>query len=238
LSHIGKVFVPDAVGLQRWRGWWRHVLADQWLVWAPGCLMGMALPALLSLEFTPYSRLGGSAQEWSQALMTADGLRHAPRFAPAVAWCLWAAAVVVGLMVVLPSQMSIVDEFSRRWTDIFWSGVPAVRARMRGESAWVLYYAILGCYLLWSVACAAVFNRYGTPKLMTVVIANLNNVSIGVTSVHLWWINRRLLPPAVRPRWYSQAGVLLCGAFYLGIATLVIVTRQWPLLAGLLGKGS
>ena len=36
--------------------WWRYILIDQVLVWAPGCFMGMALPALLSMQFAPHSR--------------------------------------------------------------------------------------------------------------------------------------------------------------------------------------
>lgn len=232
LSHIGKVFPPDAENLRRWRGWWRHLKADQLIVWVPGCVMGMALPALLSIEFVPYSKLGHAGLEWSQSLMTADGLRHAPRFGPTVAGLLWLSAVVVGLMVVLPTQLSIVDEFSRRWTDIFWSGSPRIRDRMAGGEVWRLYYGILACYLLWSVVIAYLFNTYGTPKLMTVVIANLNNVSIGLTSVQLWWVNRRLLPSQIRPKWHSQAGLLLCGAFYLGLAGLIFWARVWPLLAG------
>jgi hypothetical protein len=235
LSHVGKVFVPDAGNLGRWRGWWRYVLTDQVLVWAPGCFMGMALPALLSLEFVPHSTLSGTGLEWSQALMTADGLRHAPRFAPVVARGLWVVAILVGLMVMLPSQMSIVDDFSRRWTDILWSGSGLVRDRLRGSQVRRIYYGILGAYVGWSVVCAYLFSTYGTPKLMTIVIANLNNVAIGVTSFHLWWINRRLLPAVLRPRWYSQAGVLLCGVFYVGLAALVFFTKQWPVLVELLG---
>ena len=36
-----------------WRGgadWWRYILTDQVFIWGPGCVMGMALPALLSLR--------------------------------------------------------------------------------------------------------------------------------------------------------------------------------------------
>ena len=39
----------------RWRGWWRYIMTDQVLVWGPGCVMGMALPAMLSLQFAPHS---------------------------------------------------------------------------------------------------------------------------------------------------------------------------------------
>ena len=63
LSHVGKVFVINETNLGRWKMWWRYVLVDQIYVWAPGCFMGMALPALLSLEFAPYSELTGAS--WS-----------------------------------------------------------------------------------------------------------------------------------------------------------------------------
>ena len=46
LSHVGKVFPLSPLNLARWRGWWRYVLTDQVLIWGPGCVMGMALPAL------------------------------------------------------------------------------------------------------------------------------------------------------------------------------------------------
>ena len=95
----------------------------------------------------------------------------------------------------LPSQMSIVDDFSRRWTDILWSGSGLVRDRLHGGQVSRIYYGILASYVLWSIVCAYLFSTYGTPKLMTVVIANLNNVAIGLTSFPLWWTNRRLLPP-------------------------------------------
>jgi hypothetical protein len=80
------------------------------------------------------------------------------------------------------------------------------------------------------VVCTYLFSTYGTPKLMTLVIANLNNLALGVTAFHLVWINRTLLPRELRPRWYSQLGVLACGVFYLGLAWLVFLTKQWPML--------
>ncbi|MFN7628183.1 MAG: Nramp family divalent metal transporter, partial [Pirellula sp.] len=46
LSHVGKVFPITDGNLARWRGWWRYITTDQILVWAPGCFVGMALPAL------------------------------------------------------------------------------------------------------------------------------------------------------------------------------------------------
>ncbi len=235
LSHVGKVFVINIENLRRWKVWWKYVLVDQVAVWAPGCFMGMALPALLSLEFAPFSALTGAKLEWAQSLITADGVRHAPQFSATAAKVLWIVTVLVGLMVMLPSQMSIVDDFSRRWTDILWSGSRRVRGSLGGNAVKSLYYSILGIYVLWTVVAAYIFSTYGTPKLMTLVIANLNNLAIGLTSFHLLWINCKLLPPELRPRWYSRVGMVACGVFYLGMAGLVFMAKQWPMLRSMIG---
>jgi hypothetical protein len=228
LSHLGKVFPTTHENLARWRGWWRYVLADQAFIWGPGCVMGMALPALLSLQFAPHSSIDRQGLDWSQALITADGIRHAPQFSSVSAAWLWTITVVVGLLVMLPSQMSIVDDFSRRWTDILWSGSRRVRENLSGNQVRLIYYTILGLYVLWSLVCAYLFSTYGTPKLMTIVIANLNNLAIGLTAVHLLWINVTLLPAKIRPRWYSRLGVAACAVFYLGLAALVFIHKQLP----------
>lgn len=230
LSHLGTTFPITRENLDRWRRWWKHVLTDQLVVWAPGCFMGMALPALLSLEFAPTSQLVGQKLEWAQALITADGVRHAPMFSPRLAELLWVLTVLVGLLVMVPSQMSIVDDFSRRWTDILWSGSRVVRQRFQDHQVKWIYYSLLGSYVLWSMVCAYLFSRFGTPKLMTIIIANLNNLAIGLTSLHLLWINCRLLPAPLRPPWYQRLGLVLCAAFYLSLAGLVFAVKQLPLL--------
>ncbi|MCY2962858.1 MAG: Nramp family divalent metal transporter [Planctomycetota bacterium] len=228
LSHLGTVFQVTSDNLRKWKGWWRYILTDQVLVWAPGCFMGMALPALLSLEFAGHSVLQGKENKWLQSLITADGISHDPRFSEGMKHALWIITLLVGLLVMLPSQMSIVDDFSRRWTDILWSGVTRVRDRLHGSQVSWIYYSILTIYVLWSLVWTYIFNAYGSPRLMTIVIANLNNVAIGITSFHVWWINTTLLPKPLRPRWYQQVGILSCGVFYCGMSLLVLITQQIP----------
>lgn len=235
LSHVGKIFPINAENLRRWKGWWLYILVDQVYVWAPGCFMGMALPALLSMQFAGNSSLSGTKLEWAQSLITADGIRHSPQFSAGVAKVFWIVTVFVGLMVMLPSQMSIVDDFSRRWTDILWSGSARIRRALKGNAVKKIYYSILTFYVLWTVVFTYIFSTYGTPKLMTLIIANLNNLAIGVTAFHLLWINCHALPPELRPRWYHRAGVLACGVFYLGLTLLVFMTKQLPILKQMFG---
>ncbi|HET6425765.1 MAG TPA: Nramp family divalent metal transporter [Planctomycetaceae bacterium] len=231
LSHVGMIFPITADNLRKWNGWWKYILSDQFLVWAPGCFMGMALPALLSIEFADQSPMYGQNAPYSRALIAADGIRHASVIGAEAREWFWMIALFVGLMVFLPSQMSIVDDFARRWTDIIWSGNQTVRDHLQPHHISRVYYTILTLYVIWSFIAAQIFLLFGdAPALMVTVIANLNNVALGLTAFHILWINRTLLPPPLRPRWYSQLGIALCGVFYFGLAMLVFVVKIVPLL--------
>jgi hypothetical protein len=80
------------------------------------------------------------------------------------------------------------------------------------------------------MVAAYLFSTYGTPKLMTLIIANLNNLAIGITAFQLLWINLTLLPKEIRPKWHHITGMICCGVFYLGLSLLVFMTKQWPVL--------
>jgi hypothetical protein len=161
-------------------------------------------------------------------VIAADGMRNAPGFSPGTAHFFWIATLIVGMLVLLPSQLSIVDDMCRRWTDILWSGSRRVRSRLQPQQVKWIYYGILGLYVLWSIAILFVFDQLYNPKTMVLVIANLNNITLGLTSFHLLYINHRLLPAEIRPRWYQSAGLAACGAFYLALTALVFCAKVLP----------
>ena len=270
LSHLGKVFALTADNLRRWKGWWRYIVVDQVFIWAPGCFVGMALPALLSLQFAPHSPVfqekmqwekakaaavqpanipaathitnsavaparpvAGDPFKWAQPMIMADGMRHAPQFSPRTQQWLWLAVSLVGLVVLLPSQMSIAEDISRRWTDVIWSANPRVREQMHGNQVSRIYYTILGTYVVWCLFALYIFSHIGHPKMMIMIIANVGNLTLGFTAFYILRINLRLLPPELRPRWYHRAGMIACGIFYLGLAGLVFFQTQWPFIKGL-----
>lgn len=234
LSHVGKVFPINADNLRKWKAWWKYILCDQLIVWMPGCFMGMALPALLSIQFAELSPMYGKGVLFSDPLIVADGMQHSTSlgtFAPLLSTL----AIIVGLIVFLPSQMSVVDDVARRWTDIIWTSSSRVRDRLKPNQVSRVYYTILVLYVVWSFIMATVFLRYGesdVAKQMVTVIANLNNVAIGATAFHVLWINTRFLPRELRPRWYQRVGIISCGVFYLGLAALVFQAKIWPILTG------
>lgn len=232
LSHVGKVFPVNEDNLRKWKIWWRYILTDQILVWVPGCFMGMALPALMSIQFARNSAMYGQKMAYSQPLIAADGIRQTESLG---SWApvLWIASLVVGLLVFLPSQMSIVDDFARRWTDILWSGSRRVRRTLKTNQVHYLYYMILAFYVVWSFIVATLFLMVGdAPQVMVTVIANVNNVALAFTAFHILWINCRLLPEPLRPRWYQRIGIASCGLFYSALALLVFWAKIVPMLRG------
>ncbi len=235
LSHLGKVFPATRENLARWKVWWSYLLTDQVLVWMPGCFMGMALPGLISIQFADHSTLYAHKADldWAQALITADGVRNG--VGQGWAQALWLTTLVVGMLVLIPSQLAIVEDFARKWTDILWSGSRRMREGMGENRIKRVYYGLLFFYVAWTYACAWLFNTYGSPKLMALVIANMGNVALGATAFVVLHVNRRFLPPPLRPGWLATLGISACGVFYLGLAALVFVEKQWPVLRGLLG---
>ncbi|MFP6769212.1 MAG: Nramp family divalent metal transporter [Planctomycetaceae bacterium] len=237
LSHVGKVFPLTAENMVRWKAWWKYIITDQLLIWAPGCIMGMALPALLSIQFAPHSEMFGdpARPDYTQAIMTADGMRHAPGLSAGLQETLWVATLIVGLLVLLPSQMSIVEHVCRHWTDILWSGSRKVRDTMQPHEVRKIYYTILVLYVTWTFVGAYLFQTYGKPKLMVLVVANLSNIALGFTAFFILRNNLVYLPRQLRPRWINRIGICFCGFFYLGIALLVFVQKQVPMLQEFLG---
>ena len=240
LSHIGKVFPLTTENLKRWKGWWRYIISDQILIWGPGCVMGMALPALLSIQFAEFSPMFGDPDhpDYAQAIMTADGMRHAPGLSAGTQKLLWVATLLIGLLVLLPSQMSIVEHFSRRWTDVIWSGIKRVRDNMQPDEVRKIYYTILAIYVAWTFLGAFLFQTYGQPKMMVLVVANLNNIALGFTAFFVLRNNLVYLPKPLRPGWPARIGMTCCGLFYLGFAALVFYQKQLPLILNLLSPSN
>ncbi len=211
LSHTGCVFVPKGDDLQRWRGWIRHIVRDQW-IWIFASILGMALPCMVSLEFIRNATVTGDRV----AAMSAEGI--ALRY-PSLGSLFWILTLSCGFLVLAPGQVSVGDQIARRWTDMIWTSSARVKRLGRGEVRYV-YYGILALYGIWGL-----FVLWLLPALRIAVIgAVLGNVALGVCSLQALYVNRTLLPEAVRPNLFLQIGTALCGIFFLGISVVVLLT--------------
>jgi hypothetical protein len=211
LSHIGCAFKPTGANLERWHGWMRHILRDQW-VWIAASILGMALPCMMSLEFIRNVPVTGDRV----AAMTAQGI--AARY-PGLGSMFWFTTLACGFLVLAPGQVSVCDQIARRWTDMIWTAGGRSDLFRRGEVRFVYYgilafYAVLGMVILW-------FLR---PIAIAEIGVVLGNLSLGFSTLQALHVNRRLLPRELRPSWLLQAGTFCCGIFFLAVSIAVILT--------------
>jgi hypothetical protein len=223
LSHVGMVFRPTPQSLPRWRGWFRHIVRDQLLIWMGGCFVGMALPAILSLEYIRNAPVSGDRV----AAMTAQGIAQQTGLA-----IFWPLTLLCGFLVLAPSQVANMDGIIRRWTDVIWTGSPWFR-HLEGNKVKYLYYSIMVGYGLWGL-----FALWKTPNPLVLAMAStvFMNLALGFSSFHTLWVNLTLLPRELRPNWLMRIGLVCCGTFFLGVCTIAL-SQQLPALAAWLRGG-
>ncbi|QDV39381.1 Nramp family divalent metal transporter [Tautonia plasticadhaerens] len=214
LSHVGAVFEVDATTLPRWRRWYRHLVRDQLVVWAPACFLGAALPSLLSLQFLPR---GTRVTEWAAAGMTAAAVGDHVGVAWGLGWgtTFWYLTLLCGFLTLGPTMAVTVDGFVRRWVDVFWTASHRLRcwdpARIRRVYFAVLVvYAGFGVLMLW----------VGKPLQLVKIATNLMNYALGFSCWHTLYVNLALLPEPLRPGWFMRVALAGAGLFFLALATI------------------
>jgi hypothetical protein len=221
LSHTGKVFDLTDENKRRWSGWLRHVRRDQFLLWAPGCVLGMALPAMFSYEFI---RGITDVQGHAVAAMSAEAVaaQHGRIY--------WFLTLLCGFLIMAPTQVSQLDNICRRWTDVIWTGSRRLK-HLEGHKVKYVYYTILGLYCIWGLVALRL-----TPNPLVLAVASgvMMNFALGFSALHTLYVNLRLLPPELRPGWLQRCGLVTCAVFYLGISGIAF-RQQWPKLAAWLG---
>ena len=213
LSHTGMIFPVTPTNLERWRGWFRHIVRDQVAIWMVCCFIGLALPCMLSLEFlrnTPVS-------DHRVAAMIAEGM--SARF-PDYGRAVWSLTLFVSFLTLAPCAVYSGDLLARHWTDILWATSPAVK-RLGGNQVKYVYYALLAVYGVWGSITLAVLS----PLQIAKVGAVLGNVALGFSAFHTLYVNRTLLPRELRPNPLMQLGLIGCGVFFFAITAMVLLGR-------------
>src|SRR5262249_376674 len=150
---------------------------DQVVVWMGCCVIGLALPCMLSLEFlrnTPVS-------DHRVAAMVAEGM--SARF-PDLARTVWSLTLFVSFITLAPCAVYSGGLLARHWTDILWATSPAVH-RLKGHQVKYLYYGLLGVYAVWGSITLAVLS----PLQIAKVGAVLGNVALGFSAFHTLFVN-------------------------------------------------
>jgi hypothetical protein len=200
LAHSGFIFSPDADAMRRWRGWWRIVRVDQWGVFFTGAILGMALPALLYVTFLPRG-VDIRGPGISAALAHGVGARAGPLLAGAIAF--------LGAWILVKTQLDNVEGMTRAITDILWTGSRRIRA-WRGGDVRAVYYAVLSGIVLWGIIAL----RLAQPIILLQLGANVAGVVLIVSSLHLLYVNTRLLPVELRPPAWRRVALVAVALFY------------------------
>jgi hypothetical protein len=200
LAHTGFMFPDDEESMRRWTGWWRIVRADQWGVFAGGAIVGMVLPALLYVRFLPP---GADIQGLGISAALAFSVRDSagPVLAGAIAF--------LGTWILFKTQLDILEGMVRAITDILWTGSVRVRS-WRGGDVRAVYYTVLAAIVLWGLIAL----RLAQPIVLLKVSANVAGLVFVIASLHLLYVNTRLLPVHVRPPRWRRAMLVVIAAFY------------------------
>jgi hypothetical protein len=200
LAPTGFIFADSSESRRHWRGWWRVVRVDQGGIFAVGALLGMWLPAMLYVTFLPAGTdiqgLGISA-----ALASSIGQREGVLVAGAIA--------MLGAWILFKTQLDNFEGMTRAITDILWTGSPWVRRAFKADVRRV-YYTVMTVLVLWGIIAL----RLAQPIVLLIVGANVAGVVFVVASVHLLYVNTRILPPHVRPPAWRRAALVLMAIFY------------------------
>lgn len=219
LSHVGTVFPVTSESIPRWKGWYRHVLRDQLLLWMPACFFGLALPSMLSVEFLPR---GTAVDNWVAAGMTADAVRD--RVGGGFGQFCWFMTLFCGFLVLAPTVATTIDGIVRRWVDVFWTSSRYLRS-LDPKRIRQVYFSVLFGYALIGVSMLAFLEQ---PAMLLKLATSCYNVAFGFSCWHVAVLNTVLLPKPLRPHWLIRCGLAISGAFFWGIAivSLMQIARE------------
>jgi hypothetical protein len=200
IADTGTAFVPDADALLRWRGWWRIVRADQWGIFFPGALLGMALPAILYTAIIPRGtemRGLAIASELARALTERGG--------PALAVVL----ALVSVWILFKAQLDILEGMVRALTDMLWSASPRLRG-WRGGDIRRVYSGVMAVVVAWGVVAIGLSQ----PIVLLQVAANVAGFVLSLASLHILRVNTTLLPEPLRPSRARRVTLVAMAVFY------------------------
>jgi hypothetical protein len=230
LSHVGCVFEVTPETLPRWRRWVRFIARDQLVVWMGACLIGVSLPSILSVEFLPR---GTDAGDWNLAALTAEGVRkqvtspptgvlaHNPTLGSVIAgpqWgrFFWGATLFCGFLVLITSQTTTLDGFTRRWVDVTWTSVPSLR-KLETDKVKYVYFTLLVSVTMLGLVIIWVTDK---PGMVFKVATTGYNFALAFSAWHTIAVNTFLLPKELRPGWFQRIGLVLAGCFFLSLGVM------------------
>ena len=211
LKPTGNVFKPTEKNLSNWKAWYRFVDWDQYWLWAGGALLGMLLCVTLTVQYVPLgTKLSGVAIGAYQA----DGM------AKVAGQIFWPLTLLNGFWILFSTQLGISEGYIRMITDISWTGSSRVR-RWAGGDVRKVYYVLLLVFAVWG--CVAL--NLVQPFMLIQIGANMAGLCFVFLSVHTIYVNRKFLPPELKPPLWREIALVLSTLFF-GFFVVMLVLYQ------------
>ena len=119
--------------------------------------------------------------------------------------------------ILFKTQLDIIESMVRSITDIVWTGSHRMRALSRGDVR-VIYYGALMLVCLWGMIAL----RLAQPIMLLLLAGNIAGMVFTIASIHLLYLNTRLLPQELRPPMWRRAVLVGMSLFY-GLFTVLSI---------------
>jgi len=170
-------------------------------------LLGMMLPALLYVTFVA-SGTDIKGLAISAVLAQTIGAAAGPWLGVGVAF--------LGVWILFKTQLDCVEGMTRSITDILWTGSARVRT-WRGGDVRAVYYTVLAAVVVWGIIAL----KLAAPVMLLQIGANIAGVVFIIASIHVLYLNTRVLPVALRPPMWRRVALVGMVLFYGFFVTLV-----------------
>jgi hypothetical protein len=166
----------------------------------------MVLPAVLYVTFL---QRGTDIQGFgiSAALASAVAGRSGAMLGGVIAF--------LGAWLLFKTQLDNLEGMVRAMTDILWTGSRRVRL-WRGGDVRAVYYTVLAVVVVWGLIAL----RLAQPIFLLKLGANVAGLVFIIASLHLLYVNTRMLPPHVRPPLWRRLALVGMALFYGFFVTL------------------
>jgi hypothetical protein len=122
----------------------------------------------------------------------------------------------LGVWILFKTQLDVVEGLTRSVTDILWTGSARVR-QWRGGDVRAVYYSVLVAVVIWGVIALKL-----PPMALLQMGANIAGIIFILASLHLLYLNTRILPVELRPPMWRRVALVGMAIFYAFFVTLVV----------------
>ncbi len=208
----GYFFPQDEENIRRWKGWFRVAHWEQFLLFF---VLGAA--SIIAFSVLTYSTVPvGEITEQEFGFIQVEGETLKEVIAPWFGNAFW----LTGTIVLLSTNLGILDSVGRITADI-------LKVNWLGESEFwsesKLYFLVVWAEIIFGVIIMAA--GLTQPLVLLVIASALNGVVMFVYSGLLIWLNRGILPDAIKMRGIRLAALAWAVLFFGYFSVITIIDQ-------------